>query len=62
LQTNHRSWRRGPLGKATTRWLLEAHWQARAVGARLVALFVDRDACELLSVLGVAGVVTVVDA
>jgi anti-anti-sigma factor len=42
-------------------WLLEAHWQATAIGTRLVALFADTDSCELLSVLGVAGVVSIVD-
>jgi anti-anti-sigma factor len=42
-------------------WLLEAHWQATAGGTRVVALVADRDARELLSVLGVAGVVSVVD-
>jgi anti-anti-sigma factor len=42
-------------------WLLEAHWQATAGGTRVVALVADRDARELLSVLRVAGVVSVVD-
>jgi anti-anti-sigma regulatory factor len=42
-------------------WLLEAHWQAAAGGTRVVAVVADRDARELLSVLGVAGVVSVVD-
>ena len=42
-------------------WLLEAHWQATAAGTRVVALVADRDARELLSMLGVAGVISVVD-
>jgi anti-anti-sigma factor len=42
-------------------WLLEAHWQATAGGTRVVALVADGEARELLSVLGVAGVVSVVD-
>jgi anti-anti-sigma factor len=42
-------------------WLLEAHWQATAAGTRVVALVADRDARELLGMLGVAGVVSVVD-
>jgi anti-sigma B factor antagonist len=42
-------------------WLLEAHWQATAGGTRVVALVADREARELLSVLGVANVVSVVD-
>jgi anti-anti-sigma factor len=42
-------------------WLLEAHWQAAATGTRLIALVPDRDSGELLSMLGVAGVVSVVD-
>jgi anti-anti-sigma factor len=42
-------------------WLLEAHWQATAGGTRVVALVADRDARELLSMLGVAAVVSVID-
>lgn len=42
-------------------WLLEAHGHATARGTRVVALIADSDARELLSVLGVAGVVSVVD-
>jgi anti-anti-sigma factor len=42
-------------------WLLEAHWQATAGGTRVVALVADRDARELLTTLGVAAVVSVVD-
>jgi anti-anti-sigma factor len=42
-------------------WLFEAHWQATAGGTRVVALVADPDMRELLSVLGVAGVVSVVD-
>ena len=42
-------------------WLLEAHWQATAGGTRVVVLVADRDSREMLSMLGVAGVVSVVD-
>ena len=42
-------------------WLLEAHGQATAGGTRVVALVPDPDARELLSLLGVAGVVSVVN-
>lgn len=42
-------------------WLLEAHWQATAIGTRLIALVADRDACELLRMLGVGGAVSVVE-
>ena len=47
---------------AVAHWLLEAHWQASAARTRVVALVADRDARALLSLLGVAGVVTVVTA
>jgi hypothetical protein len=40
-------------------WLLEAHRRASAARTRVVA---DRDARDLLSLLGVAAVVTVVTA
>jgi anti-anti-sigma factor len=46
---------------AVAHWLLEAHWQAATTGTRLIALVPDRDSGELLSMLGVAGVVSVVD-
>jgi anti-anti-sigma factor len=42
-------------------WLLEAHWQAAAGGTRVVALVADGDAREVLSILGVAGVVSVIE-
>ena len=47
---------------AVGHWLLEAPWQALAASTRVVALVADRDARELLSLLGVAAVVTVVTA
>ena len=47
---------------AVAHWLLEAHWQASAARTRVVALVADRDARDLLSLLGVAAVVTVVTA
>jgi anti-anti-sigma factor len=47
---------------AVAHWLLEAHWQAFAAHTRVVALVADSDARELLSLLGVAPVVTVVTA
>ena len=47
---------------AVAHWLLEAHWQATAIGAHLVALVAGLDARELLTLLGVASVVSVVDA
>jgi anti-anti-sigma regulatory factor len=47
---------------AVAHWLLEAHWQASAAPTRVVALVADRDARDLLSLLGVGAVVTVVTA
>ena len=47
---------------AVAHWLLEAHWQATAIGTPVVALVAGPDARELLTLLGVAGVVSVVDA
>jgi anti-anti-sigma factor len=47
---------------AVAHWLLEAHWQAFAAHTRVVALVADSDARDLLSLLGVAAVVTVVTA
>ncbi len=47
---------------AVAHWLLEAHWQASAARTRVVVLVADHNARDLLSMLGVAAVVTIVTA
>jgi anti-anti-sigma factor len=46
---------------AIAHWLTDAHRHASATGTRLVALVADRQACDLLELLGITGELTVVN-